>query len=149
DAEVESALQSLTRRSVVVFRRHTGSYALWEGSDVDIEDRLTAARQAVERDQSLPVFLSRQVPPQAMIARRHYFQTGTLRYFETTYCGRSDLQADLFNAVSGGSDDADGRVLFCLPRDPSDRNAMREQIIAMSSDIPVVAALPQDVFDLR
>ncbi|MBP3955366.1 hypothetical protein J8F10_08745 [Gemmata sp. G18] len=149
EGEVEAALKDLARQSVVVFRRHTGSYALWEGSDVDIEDRLQAARQSVERDQSLAVFLSRQLPPQSLIARRHYFQTGTLRYFEAVYCGRSDLQGDLFSGVLGGAGDADGRVLYCLPRDPSDRKALREQITAAGGDVPVVAALPGDVFDLR
>ena len=82
DEEIEAAIQSLARRSIVVFRRHTGSYALWEGSDIDIDDRLQAARQSVERDQNLASFLTRQMPPQPSIARRHYFQTGTLRYFE-------------------------------------------------------------------
>lgn len=62
DAEIDDAIQSLTRRSVVVFRRHTASYALWEGSDVDIEDRLQAARASVERDQNLATFLTRQAP---------------------------------------------------------------------------------------
>lgn len=62
DAEINEAIQSLTRRSVVVFRRHTASYALWEGSDVDIDDRLQAARASVERDFNLAAFLMRQAP---------------------------------------------------------------------------------------
>ena len=96
ESEVDEAIQSLRQRSVVVFRRHTGSYALWEGSDVDIDDRLRAARQSVERDQNLAIFLAREAPPQPLIARRHYFQTGTLRYFEAVYADRSGLKADLF-----------------------------------------------------
>ncbi|MGH7172004.1 MAG: hypothetical protein ACRELG_17150 [Gemmataceae bacterium] len=86
--EIEGAFQSLKHRSIVVFRRHTGSYALWEGSDIDIEDRLQAARQSVEREQSLAAFLTQQVPPQPRIARRHYFKTGTLRYCEVCYADR-------------------------------------------------------------
>lgn len=70
DAQVDEGLNTLSKKSVVVFRRHTGSYALWEGSDVDIEDRLLAARRSVEREQSLAEFLKRQVPPQPLIARR-------------------------------------------------------------------------------
>src|SRR5437763_721169 len=97
EKEIEDGIRSLTRQSVVVFRRHSGSYALWEGSDVDLDDRMQAARQSVERDQNLPSFLTRQVPPRPLIARRHYFQTGTLRYFETVYCDRSGFQADLFH----------------------------------------------------
>ncbi len=78
DAQTDAALEYLVRRSVVVYRRHAGGYALWEGSDVDLDERLRAARQAVEQDQRLAPFLTRLAPPPALIARRHYFQTGTL-----------------------------------------------------------------------
>lgn len=150
EAAIDEAIQLLSQRSVAVFRRHTGSYALWEGSDVDIEDRLLAARQAVERDQRLATFLSTQLPPRPMIARRHYFQTGTLRYFETLYCDRADFQSDLFqSAVSGNSQNADGRLLFCLPRDADDCEAMRGRIRENVSGLASVAALPKDVIDLR
>jgi hypothetical protein len=149
ETQVEEAIQSLSRRSVLVFRRHTGSYALWEGSDVDIDDRLVAARQSVERDQNIAEYLARQVPPQPLIARRHYFQTGTLRYFETMYCDRGDFQDDLFQTGVVGNGDADGRVLYCLPRDADDREAMRGLIQSTAAEQPIVAALPQDVFDLR
>jgi hypothetical protein len=149
ETEVDQAVQSLTQRSVVVFRRHTGSYALWEGSDVDIDDRLQAARQSVEFDQNLAVFLARQAPLQPLIARRHYFQTGTLRYFETVYADQSVLKSDLFRGpVSADLGDADGRVVYCLPRDPEERAAMRG-IFQTPADLPIIAAVPQDIFDLR
>ncbi len=150
EAQIDQAVQRLSQRSVVVFRRHTGSYALWEGSDVDIDDRLQAARQSVERDQSLAAFLSSEAPPQPLIARRHYFQTGTLRYFETRYADRGDFQADLFrDTLSADTEEADGRVVYCLPRDPDDREAMRGFIQSSPANVPVIVALPQDVFDLR
>ena len=147
--EIDGTIQSLTRRSVVVFRRHTGSYALWEGSDVDIDDRLAAARQSVDQDQNLAAFLTREAPPSPLIARRHYFQTGTLRYFESCYADRAGLQADLFRGVlTADPGEADGRVVYCLPRDAADRESMRA-MIASPSETPVVVAIPQDVFDLR
>ncbi len=149
EAQVDEGLESLSKRSVVVFRRHTGSYALWEGSDVDIDDRLQAARQSVERDQDLAAFLTKQVPPQPLIARRHYFQTGTLRYYEAIYCGLADFQSDLFTSVLGNADDADGRILYCLPQDTSDRAKMRGLITQATPERPLLAAIPQDVFDLR
>ena len=60
---------------------------------------LSRARQSVERDQNIAAFLMREMPPQQLIARRHYFQTGTLRYFDASYADRDGLQADLFTAV--------------------------------------------------
>jgi hypothetical protein len=44
--------------------------------------------------------------------------------------------------------DADGRVVYYLPRDADDREAIRG-FIRTAADANVVAALPQDVFDLR
>ncbi|MBX3399558.1 MAG: hypothetical protein KF873_12515 [Gemmataceae bacterium] len=149
ETQIADAVQSLTRRSVVVFRRHTGSYALWEGSDVDIDDRLQAARRSVEQDQNLADFLTRQLPPQPLTARRHYFQTGTLRYFEAAYCDAGDFQADLFQSSVLGNGNADGRVLYCLPRDAGERETIRELIQSTTADTPIIAALPKDVFDLR
>ena len=143
-AEIDKAIESLSGRSVVVFRRHTSSYALWEGSDVDIDDRLQAARRSVERDQNLASFLTRQVPSQALIARRHYFQTGTLRYFDVCYSDQNSFQTD----VSSDLKEADGRVIFCLPRDADDGEGMRK-VIQTIKDTPVIAALPQDIYDLR
>lgn len=149
DGEVDWAIQTLRQRSIVVFRRHTGSYALWEGSDVDIEDRLQAAQESVERDQDLAAFLTREQPPQPLIARRHYFQTGTLRYFDALYADQASLQADLFHGpLSLDLGEADGRLVYYLPRDPDDREAMRG-ILQTPTALPVIAALPQAVFDLR
>jgi hypothetical protein len=50
--------------------------------------------------------------------------------------------------ISAGPREADGRVVYCLPRDADDREAMRE-LIGTPADTPVVVAVPQDVFDLR
>ena len=150
EAETNEAIQSLSRRSVVVFRKHMGSYALWEGSDVNIDDRLQAARQSVERDQNIAPFLMREMPPQPLIARRHYFQTGTLRYFDASYVGRIEIQSDLFHASLSHVDlsGADGKLVLCIPSDADDRDRMR-QVIRSAKEGPIVAALPQEMFDLQ
>lgn len=145
ESEISQAIESLVHRSIVVFRRHTGGYALWEGSDLDIDGRLRAARQAIDPNRDLAVFLTREIPPKPLVARRHYFRTGTLRHFEAVYCGRPDFWSTLFR-IDG---EADGHVLYCLPRDAGDREAMRELIQSTAAQTPIVAALPHDIFDLR
>ena len=74
---------------------------------------------------TLPRFLTREAPPQPLIARRHYFQTGTLRYFEAVLPDRAEFQADLFRGVLGRPGEATGAWLYCLPRDADDRESMR------------------------
>ena len=74
----ESALAILEQRSIVIYRRYNDTYALWEGSDIDIESRLREASGTILTricDCRLP---SRHLmQPQPLIARRHLFVTGT------------------------------------------------------------------------
>ena len=141
-----AALESLQSKSIAIFRKHLGSYALWEGSDIDIEARLEEARRQVDRDQPMAAFLMQTLPPQPMIARRHYFQKGTLRYFDVCYADRGTLEQELARDLG----QADGRIVFCLPMNAEERKAMG----ALRKSSPgfatpsVVAALPHDALDL-
>jgi hypothetical protein len=93
EADIDAGLDALVRRSLVVFRRHTASYALWEGSDIDIEARAEQARRGIDPNRGLASFLAQQAPLRPLVARRHSYQTGTLRYFEAVRLGRRDEAA--------------------------------------------------------
>jgi hypothetical protein len=146
DKEIDAALASLQRQSIAIFRKHLGSFALWEGSDIDIEARLDEARRQVDREQPMASFLMRTVPPQPMIARRHYFQRGTLRYFDVCYADRGTLKDDLARNLG----QADGRIVLCVPMNTEERQAMAVALKgpAAGATPSVVAALPHDVLDL-
>ena len=118
--EIDASLDRLTRQSVAIFRRHLDSFALWEGSDIDLEARLGEARQEVERDFPIAAFLMQTLAPEPRIARRHYFQTGTLRYFEVSFADLETLQKEL----SGTPVSGDGRIVLCLPRNAEERETM-------------------------
>ena len=147
DDDIKKAVETLIRRSVVIFRRHLGSYALWEGSDIDLDARLEAARRMVNRDQPLASFLTQLVPPQPLVARRHYFQMGTLRYYDVRYADRSTLQAELSRDLGP----ADGRVILCLPANEEEQKAMQSLLLSPMLDAPdaTIGAVPKTVFDLR
>ncbi|WP_165225777.1 hypothetical protein [Aquisphaera insulae] len=146
EKEIDSALESLQGKSIAIFRRHLGGYSLWEGSDIDIDDRLSEARRRVERDRPMAAFLMQTVPPQPMIARRHYFQKGTLRYFEVIYADNGTLRDELTRDLG----QADGRIVFCLPLNAEERKAMRSLLKSSPNFAPpsVIAALPGDMLDL-
>lgn len=146
DKEIEAAIDSLQKKSVVIYRRHLGSYALWEGSDIEIEARIDEARRQVDRDRPIASFLMQNVPPQPLIARRHYFQKGTLRYFEAIYADKDTLCSELSRDLA----QADGRIIFCVPMNAEERRAMEAVLESPPEDVSasVLAALPHDVVDL-
>ena len=75
---VEETVAALKDRSIIVFRRHHGAWALWEGSDFDLDSAYEAALGQTKRG-TLADRLNRFVPLRPVVARAHYIETGTLR----------------------------------------------------------------------
>lgn len=81
---VLSTLDYLNKKSITVYRRFSDSYRLWDGSDIDIEGQLEEARKQIGVP-ALVTSLMELTPPKPIMARKHSMQTGTLRWFDTTY----------------------------------------------------------------
>lgn len=128
---VRATLTHLTRRAVLTFRRFSGAYHLWDGSDIDLEARLAEARTVVGADARLADLLNRYVPPRPLIARRHTYATGALRYFEARYLDR--LPADDELPRPDPATGADGLVLYCLPATPGETPGWEQWAIATTA----------------
>ena len=120
---VESSLAMLEGRSIAIYRRYNDAYALWEGSDIDIEARLREARAHLDPNLRLPTALSTLMQPRPLIARRHLFVTGTLRYFAVRYTDLEGFDADL----QMPSDEADGLMLYALPANELEAEQLTEK----------------------
>ena len=78
--EVEKSLEELAKASILIFRKHLQAWGVFAGSDFDIEAAVSAARAGAESIGELQLRTSSVLAP--ISARRHYSQTGTLRWFE-------------------------------------------------------------------
>ena len=77
--ELEECLQDLKQQSTVTFRKHLNAWAVFEGSDFDLEDFLELQRSRLQHDDTWTTVLEYQ---QFTIAKRHYHEKGTLRWLE-------------------------------------------------------------------
>lgn len=145
DPEIEAALVRLRERSLLVFRRFDGTYRVWEGSDIDLEARLEVARPRV-RDYPLSKVLSRYLSYRPLVARRHSYENGALRFFEVRY-----LDAPVSAKAMKPQGGADGVVACCLPASPLHAERFlewaRSQEIAGQKHLMLV--LPQEIRRLR
>ena len=141
-----SALAMLEQRSIVIYRRYNDAYALWEGSDIDIESRLREAAAHLDPNLRLPTALSALVQPQPLIARRHLFVTGTLRYFTVRYTDLEEFDTDLLP-----SDDTDGLVLYTLPASELEAEQLTKKAAetSVADREEVLIAIPQSIGFLR
>jgi hypothetical protein len=149
---VSEVLAGLARASVLVFRRFKNAYQLWDGSDLDLDERVRVAGAALDSRTELVRLLQRAAPPRPLVARRHLFETGTLRYFEVRYGDESVLDGEW--ATEG--EDADGVVWILVPtgdRAGQDaRTRLNEQATWMGqggSSRPVVVGLIHEAGRLR
>lgn len=78
--EVDAAVVELVSRAILIRQPRLGGYALFAGSDFDLDEAMRLASEKLEADAltDLPVRLG--IGPIA--AKRHYFQTGALRTFD-------------------------------------------------------------------
>ncbi len=99
---VKAALEELAAASIIIYRKHNEAWAMYAGSDFDIDAAVETAKR--ERSQSIDEQLKRLgvLPP--LTARKHYSKTGTLRWFErsvVTPSGAMDLHTQLKKTQTG------------------------------------------------
>ncbi|MYK18513.1 hypothetical protein F4055_10165, partial [Candidatus Poribacteria bacterium] len=145
--EFETALKTLERHSIVIYRRYNNAYTLWEGSDIDIEALFHQAERHLDPNEGLMTYLSELVPPRPLIARRHLFEKGTLRYFTVRYTDFESFDLSLSEPLNN----ADGLVLYTLPADGHESNQLTEK--ASEEDATarpeVLVAIPSSTRFLR
>ncbi|QQE67719.1 hypothetical protein GFS31_44320 (plasmid) [Leptolyngbya sp. BL0902] len=100
------------QQGIVTYRRAMDELRLWEGSDFDVEGAIS---QYIAKD-TLPLadLLTETYPLKPLVAQRHSYRTGTLRYFERHYLATSGDLATLTCTQA----DCDGVVAYWLSETP-------------------------------
>lgn len=139
---VKDALGQLKKWSLVIFRKFADAYAIYAGSDFDIDRAIDDALQRV-REVDFAA-LKKLAGLQPILAKRHYHDTGALRWFDVEVAPLNGLieRAAAYAPKSGTI----GAFLLAIPTEGESqeiaeklcREAARE-----SKDWDVVAGLSQ------
>lgn len=124
---VRLMLQKLVKARVLVERRHMNAWAIYAGSDFDLE---AAMKEALAQQSGIDVSLvSRLVKREPVVAREHYLTTGTLRWFDcriTTSSGLSFIENEKV-----GDTGSVGEFVLVIPEETCeiDQPLSREQLL--------------------
>ncbi len=110
EEEIGEALHQLRAQSVIVLRRFNDAYAIWQGSDVDIDAQMELAQKRLAGVFSPAQAVQSYLHPQPIVARRHSYMKGATRFFELHYVDTVAEEALLVEPTTG----ACGVVLLCL-----------------------------------
>lgn len=138
-------LASLVARSFLIERKYNDTVGLWDGSDIDLDERIREASARLPQTAAVAAKLASLWEPRPIIAKRHSHRIGTLRYFTIVL---ADITTDTKQLVIAS--DADGLLVYYLPAGQEDRQSLELRALSHSAANPgVVFALPRDVDGVR
>lgn len=95
--EIDSCLQDLARWSIIAFRKHLNSWTIYSGSDFDIDLAVNQARSEIgDIDIKRLIELSELNP---IVAKKHYHETGTLRWYSRSLIRANHIEEYLRNTT--------------------------------------------------
>lgn len=142
--KVENALEQLSKLRVILLKKHIGAWSVFEGSDFDIDSATNQARSTMSGvNFELLESLTTLYP---VIAKRHYHDTGTMRWMNMALCRLEDVPkiAAKFKPKGGEF----GFFLLALPGSHSNKstpltlNKCREY--SCLKPWPIVVGLPRN-----
>ncbi|MGP4693888.1 ATP-binding protein [Agrobacterium cavarae] len=143
--DVDAAIDGLVREGLLFERGGSGAFRLWPSSSINLTASFNAAKRAVGEIEAVAPALIEILDSEMVLARRHYLETGTMRYFELRYATAEDV-AKAANKVTN----ADGLIIVALA-DQKDQQKIAREIAAASPicDNPAtLVAVPGPVWQL-
>lgn len=142
---IKQALEDLDKWRIAIFRKHIGAWSVFEGSDFDIDSAVSQARGSlVALDLGLLMSLANLYP---VVAKRHYHETGTLRWMGVTLC-HLDYVSKYLEQYQPSNGEFGKFVLVLPDRNTSLLSAQRQCSALMQSAFdrnhPVVLGLPNN-----
>ena len=129
--EFDKSLSSLTKKSLVQYRKFNGEYRVWQGSDFDLEEALKEEQGKIGNF-SLANTLTSRKTMQPVVARRYSIETGALRYFVPVFADAQNYR-DLPIATIESS------IIFYLAMGQDDRKLYDTAVKDHFSDLCITA----------
>lgn len=151
--DVESAVDALIDHGALFRRGRAGGYRLWPNTSINLFSALADASRALGPTDAVAAHLDGFLDAAPVLARRHYLDTGTMRYFEVRYAPHDRIAESAMKPTQ-----ADGVVLVVLAdrQDQCDAAvvAAREDTLAGREDLVIgvlqpLQGLAAEVHDLR
>lgn len=131
------AIDDLSSKGIIRHINVIDGLRIWEGTDFDIETELAEEIQRV--DHNLTTVLNELSPLKPLLARRHSYATGTIRYFERYY---TDIIPE---NIKCNKIDSDGVIIYV-----AGKHISKESIPASTEDgKPVIVIFANNTKTLR
>jgi hypothetical protein len=89
--KIHKIIKDLKNWSSITYRKHLEGWAISAGSDIDLDDATEIASQEIANDLAV---IANLIPDQVpIVAKRHYYDWGTLRWFQVKILNEQEIDA--------------------------------------------------------
>ena len=127
---ISGSLLELEKQSVITYRKYSGEYRVWQGSDFDLEEALQVERSNLGKF-ALAAELNKSNTMLPIVARRYTIENGALRFFQPAF-----IDAVSFKTLDAASNEP--RILFYLAGDKEDEQIFKKEVCRHFSSLDVV-----------
>ncbi|MBA6414181.1 hypothetical protein H2508_13785 [Parahaliea sp. F7430] len=128
---LDTGLKNLQTSSVITYRRFSGEYRVWQGSDFDLEESLQEGLNHLGEFELAEV-LNEQYSLQPIVARRYTIRNGALRYFTPLF-----VDAKSYKSTAEKSDQP--RLILFLAAAQDDEKIFFDKVVKHFSELDVLA----------
>lgn len=126
--------QGLIAKSLLQYRKFSGEYRVWEGSDFDLDRALDEQIERLGRF-NLAEALNNRHALEPIVVRRHTIRTGTLRYFVQMFAD----SASFHRLPKQGKEP---RIVFFLVHSQADRMRLADEGLRYFGETDIVVEWP-------
>lgn len=117
-SEIEEALQKLEEWKVIIFRKYLNSWVVFDGSDFDIDATIKKELKNIEHLDSKELTKVCDIVP--VIAKRHYYETGTLRRMEVVLANEYEFEKEFHREMQDHDSFGKFIILYDIESECSD-----------------------------
>ena len=128
---VSKSLKALSEKSIITFRRFSGEYRVWQGSDFDLEEALEEELNNLG-EFSLANELNKANALMPIVARRYTIHSGALRYFTPEFVDAQTYKVSVQKTN-------EPRIIFFLASAKDDEMLFGKSVIKHYSNLDLVA----------
>ncbi len=146
DGDIRVALEELQAWSLIIFRKFNGSYSVFEGSDFDIDAEVGRVLTTMPNVDFAK--LNEFANLQPIIAKRHYHETGALRWFDVVIAPLADVHANATDFRPRNN--AVGTFLLAVRTQGESENVashIAQSVVHEVQDWDLVIGLPQGTWN--
>jgi hypothetical protein len=125
------SLKLLSDKSIITYRRFSGEYRVWQGSDFDLEEAVEEELNNLG-EFSLASELNRANALLPIVARRYTIHSGALRYFIPEF-------VDALTYKASAQKTLEPRIIFFLASAKDDEALFQASVIQHYSELDIVA----------